>query len=66
MNFFWKHLRAHYVTSARLWEGIDFKEVICKIRYQELRSVVTPAHGDELLFVSASEHGYRSLTHAKG
>jgi len=40
-----------------MWGGRGFKEAIFKIRYQELRSTVTPSHGDELLFVSAREHG---------
>lgn len=45
--------------------GRDIKEVICKIRYQELRSIATPARGDKLLFVSGSEQGYQSLTPAR-
>lgn len=59
-----KHLSAHYMTCAMLWEGIS-KRFFCKIRYQELRSIVTPAHGDKLLFVTATEQGYQSPTLAK-
>lgn len=48
------------MTCAMLWEGMS-KGLFVK-KYQELRTIVIPARGDKLLFVSATKQGYQSLT----